>query len=109
MNDDYSPDGTSFTTDAFIPLAILAVSLITLLGWQVSNASTNKTQLENAITRQEPAVNQSHQVQANVTKLLNDLLEAAQTDDGAKAIVAQFKIQTSATPGAAAASPAGSP
>jgi uncharacterized protein YigA (DUF484 family) len=88
--------------DAFIPLVLLCVSFIILLGWQVKMSATQKNLMENAITRQEPAVNQSEQVQASVTKLVTDLLQAAQTDDGAKAIVTKYKIQQAAP----AASPA---
>jgi uncharacterized protein YigA (DUF484 family) len=90
-----------FPMDAFIPLVFLSASFITLLGWQLKMGATQKNLMENAITRQEPAVNQSQQVQASVTKLVTDLLQAAQTDDAAKAIVTKYKIQQAA--------PAGSP
>ncbi len=73
-----------------------------LLGWQVSNTSTQRTLLENAITRQQPAVNQSQQVQAGLAKLATDLLQAAQTDDTAKAIAAKY-IQNNGGAGAAPA------
>jgi len=109
MSDEFSPETETeleprrgFPMDAFVPLVLLSVSFIVLLGWQVSNTSSQRTQLENAITRQEPAVNQSHQVQASLAKLAEDLLQAAQTDDTAKAIAAKY-IQHNAN---AAASPA---
>ncbi len=89
---------SGFPMDAFIPLVLLSVSFIILLAWQVKMSSTQKELFENAITRQEPAVNQSQQVQASVTKLVTDLLEAAQTDDTAKAIVTKYKIQQNAPP-----------
>lgn len=81
--------------DAFVPLVLLSVSIIVLLGWQVSVSSTQKSLIQSAITRQEPAVAQAQQVQASVSKLVANLLAAAQTDDGAKAIVAKYKIQQS--------------
>jgi hypothetical protein len=93
MSDEYSPEvetQSRFPMDAFIPLVLLSLSLIVLLGWQVSNSSAQRTQLENAITRQEPAVNQSNQVQATLGKLAADLLEAAQTDGTARAIAAKY-------------------
>jgi uncharacterized protein YigA (DUF484 family) len=83
----------NFKLDASIPVMIISISLIVLLGWQVSVASTQRTNLENLITRQEPAVTQSQQVQQSVSKLAADLLQAAQTDDTAKAIVTKYKIQ----------------
>jgi hypothetical protein len=82
-----------FKMDAFIPLVLLSVSIIVLLGWQVSVSSTQKGLIENAITRQGPSVTQAQQVQASVSKLVSDLLQAAQTDEGAKAIVVKYKIQ----------------
>ena len=98
MSEEYSPEPVSgfrasFPMDAFVPLALLSISFIVLLGWQMSMSATQKSLMENAITRQEPAVTQSQQVQASVTKLVTDLLQAAQTDDRAKAIVAKYKIQ----------------
>ncbi len=89
---------SGFPMDAFIPLVLLSASFIVLLFWQVKMSSTQKDLFENAITRQEAAVNQSQQVQASVTKLVTDLLQAAQTDDAAKAIVAKYKIQQNAPP-----------
>jgi hypothetical protein len=103
MPEDFVPEmepgiRSGFPMDAFIPLVLLSVSFIILLAWQVKMSSTQKELFENAITRQEPAVNQSQQVQASVTKLVTDLLEAAQTDDTAKAIVTKYKIQQNAPP-----------
>jgi preprotein translocase subunit YajC len=101
---------TGFQMDAFIPLVILAISMIVLLGWQVSMTSSQRTMLENALTRGEAAVTQAQQVQGTVSKLASDLLEAAQTDDTAKAIVAKYNIkQNGPAGGGPAASPAGSP
>ena len=98
MSEDFPPETESefrpgFKMDAFIPLVLLSVSIIVLLGWQVSVSSTQKSAIENAITRQTPAVNQAQQVQGSVSKLVTDLLQAAQTDEGARAIVAKYKIQ----------------
>jgi hypothetical protein len=103
MPEDYVPEMESetrsgFPMDAFIPLVLLSASFIVLLCWQVKMSSTQKDLFENAITRQEAAVNQSQQVQASVTKLVTDLLQAAQTDDAAKAIVTKYKIQQNAPP-----------
>ena len=57
------------------------------------------------ITRQQAAVTQAESVQGTVSKLATDLLEAAQTDDAAKAIVTKYRIQNNAPPGGAAPSP----
>ncbi len=96
------PEGHGgFAMDAFIPLVLLAISFIVLLGWQVSNASTQRTLLENAIENQKTAVAQSQQVQAGVKKLAADLVEAAQTDELARAIAAKYiKPNPNAAPAA---------
>lgn len=110
MSDEYLPETEpesldpagfrrAFPMDAFIPLVLLSISFIVLLGWQVSNSSSQRTLLENAITRQEPAVNQSDKVQAGLAKLANDLLEAAQTDGTAKAIADKYIRGNGPAPG----------
>ena len=107
MSTEFSPETESHgcASNAFIPLVVLSLSFIILLGWQVHNSSTQRSLFEDAIKRQEPAVNQSNQVQAGLAKLATDLLEAAQTDDTAKQIAAKY-IQKNGTPGTPAASPA---
>jgi len=106
---EYAPEpetGHGFPMDAFIPLVLLSISIIVLLGWQVSNYSTQKTQLESLLKNQATAVTQSQQAQGAVTKLVSDLAEAAQTDDTAKAIVnAYAKYFRTSPPATPAASP----
>jgi hypothetical protein len=103
MSEEYSPATTERKMCAFFPLVLLSLSFIVLLGWQVSNTSAQRGLLESAISRQEAAVTQSNQVQTTLAKLAGDLLQAAQTDDTAKAIAAKYGIQSNA---GAAASPA---
>ena len=109
MSDEYSHASDTetsvggFKMDAFIPLVILSISFIVLLGWQVKVTASQRTQLENMITRQQAAVTQAESVQGTVSKLATDLLEAAQTDDAAKAIVTKYRIQNNGA--GAAASP----
>jgi hypothetical protein len=111
MSDEYIPEtevepAAGFQMDAFIPLVLLALSFIVYLGWQVSNASTQRGQLENLITRQDPAVNQSKQLQTSLGKLAGDLLQAAQTDDTARRIAEKYGIkENGAAPSDAAPSP----
>ena len=88
-----------FPLDAFIPIVIIAITLIVLLGWQVSQISTQRTMLENALTRGEAAVTQAQQVQGTVSKLATDLLDASQTDDVAKQIITKYNIKQTAPTG----------
>ena len=93
MSDAYTPETESqsrIPMDASIPLGLLALAFIVLLGWQVSNSSTERHLLENAIQQQQPAVEQSQKVQQSLAKLANDLITAAQTDPTAKAIAAKY-------------------
>ena len=111
LSEEFSPETheietpSRFPMDAFFPLALLSLSLIVLLGWEVSNSSTQRSQLENAITRQGPSVDQSKQVQQVLAKLAGDLLQAAQTDPTAKAIAEKYIRGNGA--GSPAPSPAG--
>jgi len=113
---DYSPESDirgGPKTDVFIPIVllfvaivILSTSMIVLLNWQIKISDTQHTQLDSLITRQVPAVTQAQKVQDGVSKLVNDLLIASQTDAGAKAIVDKYQIKSSGNPGAdASASP----
>ena len=98
--------------DASIPVIILAISFIVLLIWQIKISHTQSGLLsqqydamQNLITRQETAVNQAHQVESGLTKLAQDLIETAKTDDTAKAIAAKY-IQHNNAATAASPSPA---
>jgi hypothetical protein len=104
---DYSEETNipgGFKLDAFIPIVLLAASFILLLGWQISITNTQRGQLDSAITRQTPLATQSQKVQDGVSKLVSDLLTAAQTDPGAKAIVDKYQIKSAEAAGAAGAS-----
>ena len=89
---DPDADGSKFRVpmDAFIPLALLAISFIVLLAWQVNNASSQRAMYENAIASQQDQVDKAKQVEASVTKLAQDLIVLAQTDGTARAIEQKF-------------------
>ena len=85
----------------FIPLLLLSVSLLIFLFWQVGTLSGQRTNLQNLINNQQAAVEQSHQVQANLEKIVNDLLLLAQDGDAdAKAITTKFGISRQGGPAA---------
>ena len=99
-------NSSSCCNSAFIPLTLLAVSLLIVFIWQLSNISSQRSGLQNLIQNQQQAVQQSHQVQAGLEKIVGDLLDLAQGgDDDAKAIVAKYGI---ARQGGAQAAPAAS-
>ena len=84
---------SSCCNSPFVPLTLLAVSLLIVLIWQLSNISTQRSGLQNLIQNQQQGVQQSHQVQVGLEKIVNDLLDLAQSGDAdAKAIVTKFGI-----------------
>ena len=93
--------------NAFVPLVLVAVSVIVILGWELgvgSQARSNGRQLREQQTK---LVEQAKQIQTGLEKIARDLVEVARTDDDAKAIVTKYNINISnAMPGA---SPAASP
>ena len=103
----YSPEESNssvggFKLDAFIPIVLLSLSLIVLFAWQITLSNTQRDQLNGMITRQVPEVAKSQKVQDGVSKLVQDLLTAAQTDPTAKAIVDKYQIKSTAPAGGAA-------
>lgn len=92
MNSDYQHSDSIIRPDAFLPLTLLSISLILIFIWQLSTISSQRSGFQNTIQRQDELVSQSHKVQAGLEKLVNDLLDLAQTDAEAKAIVQKYGI-----------------
>ena len=100
-------NSSSCCTSGFIPLTLLAVSLLIVFIWQLSNISSQRTALQNLIQNQQQAVQQSRQVQAGLEKLVTDLLDLSQNgDEDAKAIVAKYGIARQGGAPAVSATPA---
>ena len=89
---------------AFLPLTLLAISLLLLMIFQISILLPQRANLQKAITQGEQAVAQSKQVQANLQKLVMDLVGAAAEDKDAQAIITKYGIQVSGTAPVPAAS-----
>lgn len=116
-----------------LPLALLAIAFaiflfaqISSLGqngrsmrWQAENLDrqiaslvTSEQNLGNLIKQREALVQQSQQVQARYTEMLTDLMNLAETDADARAVVDKYKIQRQQNQEAAPApspSPAAAP
>ena len=112
------PDSPSFDrSDAFLPLVLIALSLILVFIWQLTNLSKQRTNLRasqeqyeaafrNTIPQLDQQLQQSRAVQAKLESLVTDVLNLAKDGDtDAKAIVDKYKIQQQGTPAAATASP----
>jgi len=104
MNTELEFEQQSQKMSCFLPLTLLAVSLLAILFFQVSLLISQKSLLNNAIEQGKPGVQQSQQVQAGLSNLLQDVMAAAQNDKDAQAIIDKYGIRPVA--GAAPAAPA---
>ena len=111
MNDveDFTADDSAALPhhNGFIPLTLIAVSLIIIFGWELvigSQARRNGARLRE---QQAPMIEKSKQIQGQLEKIARDLIEVSKTDDDAKALVTKYGINvTNPAPGA---SPSSSP
>jgi uncharacterized protein YoxC len=108
MNEDTRP-----APSLLVPFAILAISFAVLLIYQIVNVNKQhstmqetKTQLAQAITQRDALVKQSGEVQAKFQAMLTDLLQLAQTNEKAKAIVQKYNIALNPNAAPTAAAPA---
>src|SRR5689334_13189764 len=110
MPDLYSPKKTETTPNnggpsAFWPLILVALSISSILVWQLIVANQVRVHASQMIEQQTKLVEQSRRVQAGLQKFAKDLIEVSKTDEEAKAIVTKYGISV-ANP-APAATPAG--
>ena len=116
--DDYTNEQMNSQTQAseniHLPLALIALAFAVFLFAQISslgqNARSMKWQAENLdrqiisladseknltelVKQRESLVQQSQQVQARYTELLSDLINLADSDPDARAVVDKYKIQ----------------
>ena len=124
----------AFLSDINLPVTLLALAFCIFLFAQISNLGqsgrsmkwqsdnldrqvTSLTESEkrfnDLIQQREALVQQSQQVQSRYTEMLTDLIELAEEDNDAKAIVEKYRIQRQQPPQPAAegaeAAPAPSP
>jgi hypothetical protein len=100
MNEDTPSTSAARGGNPFLPIVLIALSLIIVLGQNLLTARAQKSALNQVLAQQKPAIEQSRQVAARFTKMMGDLLQLAQTDAEAKAIATKHGIAF--TPGPAA-------
>ena len=83
---------------AFWPIALLAISLIVLIGWDLGVAATAHSNGVQLRDQQVKIVEQAKKVQTDLEKLARDLIEVAGSDAEAKAIVTKYNISVNAPP-----------
>ena len=76
---------------------------------QIGSLVESEKNLGNLIKQRETLVAQSQQVQARYTEMLTDLINLADTDADARAVVEKYKIQRQQAAPAAEATPSPTP
>ena len=99
MNENTQPT-TVACGNPFLPIVLIALSLIVVLGQTLLTVREQKSALNQMIEQQKPAVEQSRQAAALFTKMIKDLLQLAQTDADAKAIATKHGISFKSAPAA---------
>jgi len=84
-SEPHNPDSVIWP-GAFLPLTLLLLSFLLNLIWQLSAILSQRSGFQNMIQQQNELVSRSRGVQAGYQKLMNDLLNLAETDEDAKAI-----------------------
>jgi hypothetical protein len=84
---------------AFVPLLLITLTLITVEAGAVIRGRTRIHALKTQLEQLESASRQHPQVDAKLESLLSSLLDLAEVDSDAKAIVARYGLQlTPSTP-----------
>ena len=94
--------------NGFVPLVLVALSFIIILTWELVTGNQARANGRQLREQQSRLVEQSKQIQSGLEKLARDLINVANSDNDAKALVAKYQINISnPTPtGSAAPSPA---
>jgi hypothetical protein len=81
--------------NGFVPLLLIALSLILILTWELVTGSQARANGRQLREQQSKLVDQSKQIQTGLEKLARDLINVAGTDPDAKAIVTKYQINIS--------------
>ena len=91
----------------FVPLVLIALSLISVLSWELFNGIQARQNFYRLREQQARLVEQSKKIQGSLEKLARDLINVANTDTDARSIVTKYGINI--TNPAASPAPASSP
>ena len=90
--------GSEVTFSPFLPLTLVALSMVILLAWQSTSAFQQRRSLVQLQDRQNQVAAQAAQAEAQLQSLMMDLLELAKTDEDAQTIAAKYNIKFSPPP-----------
>ena len=94
---DQAPATERAAYSTFWPLTLVAISIALILLWGLRDARQLRRSNEQLRQQQAELVERSQQLQVGLEKLARELLDLAQTDEDAKALVAKYNISVSNT------------
>ena len=80
----------------FLPLCLMALSLIIILGWQLAAGIQQYLGSLQMVDQQAVLVNQAAQTESKLQSMMSDLLLLAKTDAEAQAIITKYRIKLNA-------------
>jgi hypothetical protein len=79
-------------SSSFVPFLLLAVSLIAVLSWQLWVGNQGRLNGRRLQAQQTRTVEESKQIQRKLEELARDLINVAQSDNDARALVTKYHI-----------------
>lgn len=80
----------------FWPLCLMALSLIIILGWQLTAGIQQYLGSLQMVDQQAVLANQAAQTESKLQSMMSDLLLLAKTDAEAQAIITKYRIKLNA-------------
>jgi hypothetical protein len=79
-------------SSSFFPFALIAISLIAVLGWQLWTGNQARLNGQRLREQQVRLVEESKKMQHGLELLARDLVTLSQTDEDARALVTKYRI-----------------
>lgn len=83
----------SSSRSAFLPLTLLAFSLLITMAWQIFLSLQTRSNARAQFEQRKQLVEQSTKIQSSLQNLVNDLLKLAETDKDAQSVVNKYQIR----------------
>lgn len=93
----------------FVPVLLMGVALNLYLGWQFLQVRGEANRLEGTLRSNAPQVEQSQRAQSDLMQIATVLLQLAQTDPAARAIVEKYGISAQGASASGTNAPAAKP
>jgi len=88
-----TPGNAPSVFSPFWPLCLMAVSLVTILGWQTTIAVQQYVGSLRLTDQQAAMATQAAQAESKLQAMMTDLLQLSKTDAEAKTIVSKYRIK----------------